>query len=82
MKRARGRRRGGDRQPTLCRFRDCDDDATATVGVTPLCALHQIYLLDMLDHQGVIGANAELISSVELWVSNDPVPATQPRARR
>ena len=33
----------------VCHFEGCDEDAPVTVGVTPLCELHQGFILDLLD---------------------------------
>ena len=33
----------------VCHFAGCDEDAPVTVGVTPLCELHQGFILDLLD---------------------------------
>lgn len=51
----------------LCSFLGCDDDATQTIGVTSLCALHAGYVTDMLDHRNQPGANLELESFMEQW---------------
>jgi hypothetical protein len=36
-------------QPTICRFSDCDRDATDTVGTMALCALHRSFIDQMMD---------------------------------
>ena len=46
------RRHGRGSHVRLCRFSDCDETATATVGTVPLCVLHQSYVLQLMD-QGV-----------------------------
>jgi hypothetical protein len=33
----------------ICRLNGCDAGATATVGTIPLCALHQSYVLELMD---------------------------------
>jgi hypothetical protein len=33
----------------ICRFNGCDAAATATVGTLSLCALHQSYVLELMD---------------------------------
>ena len=34
---------------SICHFDGCDEDAPVTVGVTPLCELHQGFILELLD---------------------------------
>lgn len=33
----------------ICRFSSCDEAASATVGIVPLCMLHQSYVLELMD---------------------------------
>jgi hypothetical protein len=33
----------------ICRFSWCDEAASATVGIVPLCSLHQSYILQLMD---------------------------------
>lgn len=35
----------------ICRFNGCDTAATATVGTLSLCALHQSYVLELMDRR-------------------------------
>jgi hypothetical protein len=35
----------------ICRVNGCDAGATATVGTTALCALHQSYVLELMDRR-------------------------------
>ena len=36
--------------PCVCHFSGCDSYACATVGVTPLCDLHESFILELLDN--------------------------------
>ena len=47
----------------LCRFEGCDEDARATVGTTPLCALHESLILDSLDAATVVSLHGDYAKS-------------------
>jgi hypothetical protein len=80
MKRARRKNRGAPAR--LCRFNGCDESATTTLGVTPLCALHRSHVLDMLDHGGQPAATLDMIASIELFLADGAVPTAPPTPGR
>ncbi len=50
----------------ICRFIGCDEAASVTVGIMPLCALHQSYVLQLMD-----GAAADHTSDVGSPITSD-----------
>ena len=36
-------------RPAVCRFSGCDAAVSATVGIMPLCLLHQSFVLQLMD---------------------------------
>ena len=50
----------------ICHFNGCDDAATATVGVVPLCALHESYVLKLMDRGGDGAAPDDVITG-DIW---------------
>lgn len=50
----------------ICHFNGCDVGASATVGVVPLCALHQSYVLTLMDRR-VDGAAEDDVIVSDIW---------------
>lgn len=49
-----------------CQFSGCDAGAAATVGIVPLCALHESYVLELMDRGVARTAEDEAIMS-DVW---------------
>jgi hypothetical protein len=62
--------REGSVRAAMCRFTGCDEAASVTVGVMPLCQLHQSYVLQLMD--GGAGAdNAASAADAASAVTSD-----------
>ena len=48
----------------ICRFNGCDEAASVTVGVMPLCALHQSYILQLMDSAAAADHTADVGSPI------------------
>lgn len=51
----------------ICRFIGCDEAASVTIGIMPLCALHQSYILQLMDGR----ATADRTSDVGSPITSD-----------
>ena len=43
------RRKETSVRPAICRFNGCDSEGSVTVGIMPLCPLHQSYIFQLMD---------------------------------
>ena len=52
----------------VCRFNGCDASASTTVGIVPLCALHQSYIFELMargpEHDSAITNDAWTLTTI------------------
>lgn len=48
----------------ICRFIGCDDAASRTIGTVRLCALHQSYILQLMDSGAIADRSSDVGSPI------------------
>jgi hypothetical protein len=51
----------------ICRFNGCDAAAVATVGTLSLCALHQSYVLELMDRKLDQATESDSAVTNDIW---------------